>query len=79
MQNVHTSTCLKILLATNSCIDGQFKYWEINMEDQYVWEDSWLFASPLCLVFPGLYEICEEHNITMKHCVDKNMNLTFRR
>ena len=43
------------------------------------WKDSWLDNKPLMELFPVLYNICMEQEITFRDCLMKNCELTFRR
>jgi len=43
------------------------------------WKDTWLHDKPLCLIFPDLFKICEQPDVTVHHMKLEPQMITFTR
>uniref|UniRef100_A0A0A9AGB5 Uncharacterized protein n=1 Tax=Arundo donax TaxID=35708 RepID=A0A0A9AGB5_ARUDO len=43
------------------------------------WEDSWILDKPLMILFPMLYNLCEDQAVTVASCYVRHWQLNFRR
>lgn len=43
------------------------------------WKDTWISQRPLCVLYPVLFDLCEEKNITVYQFLVKDGNLQFTR
>ena len=43
------------------------------------WEDSWLYSKSMKELYPLLYRLCTEKDITVEETRKKSLNLNFRR
>ena len=43
------------------------------------WKDSWLYSKPLCILFPELFKICEQPELTVFHLKSDINSMTFTR
>lgn len=43
------------------------------------WKDTWLYSDPLCLLFPDLFKLCEQQNISVYQLISGTVNVTFCR
>lgn len=44
-----------------------------------VWRDIWLYDEPLCDLFPGLFKLCEQQEITVHQMICNIIPITFSR
>ena len=50
-----------------------------NGEQTSVWEDAWCTSSPFKFLYPNLFEICNEKELSVAEAFRINWQLTFRR
>lgn len=43
------------------------------------WKDTWLFDKPLNIVYPNLFKLCEQKNMTVQHVKHDCLGVTFTR
>ena len=43
------------------------------------WKDPWDGEKPLCLSYPGLFDICQDKDCTVEYFVEHEKTLNFRR
>jgi len=50
-----------------------------NGNKTLAWKDSWLYNEPLCILFPDLFKLCEQQNISVCQLIRGTINVTFCR
>jgi hypothetical protein len=73
------SPCWKALLKVK---DSYFAGRQVNLGNGSItrlWEDPILGNPPYRDQFPTLYDLCQQKNCSIKHCVERNFNILFRR